>query len=430
MKLDAPIKIKVPVAARELKAGRPASVTRGWIVAAGAVAWFASLWFIRIGKLQNAVLAAVICMAALVVVNCACDVLFRKVQASPSTGLDWKKIRPSWYRTAIKFAGLLGSLGFIGALYWLFPEYHGDFYVDYKELLRRTLPWALALSMPYIYFVDARQKDPHDGYYAAGMALTLQFDKVDAAVLRQHCLSWLVKGFFAALMFTYYVRDLRKYFDYDFSGIRDFRAFYDGAYFIIFLADVGFACTGYFFTFRIFDTHVRRTEPTFKGWMAALVCYQPFWSFVSGAYLSYTSDFVWGNWLPVNSVFYVIWGSTILVLYGIYLWATIMFGCRFSNLTHRGILTNGPYRWTRHPAYIGKILAYWMTLVPFIISQSAGDSLRRCLLLGLLSYIYYIRAKTEEANLGADPAYVQYANWIKQHGIFRWFKRSPSISSR
>jgi protein-S-isoprenylcysteine O-methyltransferase Ste14 len=106
-----------------------------------------------------------------------------------------------------------------------------------------------------------------------------------------------------------------------------------------------------------------------------------------------------------------------------------MFGTRFSNLTHRGILTNGPYRWTKHPAYIAKNLAFWLTFIPFIVSQNIGDSIRRCVLLGLLNYVYYLRAKTEEANLSTDPVYAQYSEWMKEHGIFRWLRRPKSASS-
>lgn len=401
----------------------PRSATSGGIVAAGFAAWLGCLWLVRSLHFHDAVQAAALCMVGLAVVNFTLDALFLKVHAAESGGLDWKQYRPSWYRTAIKLIGLLASLGFIGALYWLFPEYHGNFYADYAHFLRSYLPWWLALAVPYIYFIDAYQKEPHDGYYAAGMACTLQFDKVDARVLWQHCLGWLVKGYFVALMFAYYARDTRNFITYDFSRIHDFRAVYDFAYYFIFLADTALACTGYIVTFRLFDTHIRRTEPTLKGWCVALVCYQPFWSWFSGAYLDYSKDFAWGAWLEGRPVLYAIWGSMILVLLGIYLWATIMFGCRFSNLTHRGILTNGPYRWTKHPAYISKNLAYWLIYIPFIVSQSPVDSIRRCLLLGLLNYVYYLRAKTEEANLSFDPVYVQYAAWMKEHGILRWLRR-------
>lgn len=413
----------------------PASATRGWIVAAGLAAWGGTLWLARSFKMLNAVEVAFICLSAMALVNYLLDALVLKVHQRESTGLDLRTWNPSVPRTVIKVVGLLASLGFIGLLYWIFPEYsrdffgdhqaHPTFYGDYKEFLAKILPWWIGLAIPYFYLVDARQKDQRDGYYAAGMALTLRFDQVDAKVLWQHCLSWLVKGFFLALMFTYYSRDIRIFINYDFSTLQNFRTFFDFTYFLIFLVDVGLCCTGYLFSLRIFDTHVRRAEPTFMGWGVALICYQPFWSWTSGAYLNYDTGFVWGRWLQDRPVPYAIWGSAILLFYGLYVWATIMFGARFSNLTHRGILTNGPYRWTKHPAYIAKCTAYWLTFVPFIISQSVGDSIRRCLLLGLLNYVYYLRAKTEEANLSSDPVYVQYTEWIQAHGIFRWLPTRP-----
>ena len=37
-----------------------------------------------------------------------------------------------------------------------------------------------------------------------------------------------------------------------------------------------------------------------------------------------------------------------------------------------------------------------------------------------ICFIYYLRAKTEENHLSIYPEYVEYANWINEHGIFRW----------
>jgi protein-S-isoprenylcysteine O-methyltransferase Ste14 len=426
MKSDALLDPRAKTAPHKIAATLPPSVTRGWIVAAGFITWAAALWSVRSFKFHDAILGTVLCMGALAVVNFGLDAWFLKIHQAQSAGLDWKLWRPAWHRATIKFAGLLASLGFIALLYWAFPEYHDPFYKDFMAFLRDYLPWWLALSIPYICLVDALQKDPHDGYYHAGLALTLQFDKVDGAILWQHCLGWLVKGFFIPIMFTYYVRDTRTFISYDFSTVHDFRTFYEFLYYFIFLADTAIGCAGYLLTLRFFDTHIRRAEPTFLGWMVALFCYQPFWSWFAGAYFNYSKDFAWGAWLQGHPVTYAIWGSIILALLGIYLWATVMFGCRFSNLTHRGIITNGPYRWTRHPAYIAKNISYWLIYVPFIVSQSPADSIRRCLLLGFINYIYYLRAKTEEANLAADPAYVQYSNWVKRHGIFRWLRKKQN----
>ena len=70
----------------------------------------------------------------------------------------------------------------------------------------------------------------------------------------------------------------------------------------------------------------------------------------------------------------VFWGSTILVCIAVYSWATISFGIRFSNLTNRGIITNGPYRYTKHPAYIAKNLSWWMESVPFVSNQVCSSA--------------------------------------------------------
>jgi steroid 5-alpha reductase family enzyme len=113
------------------------------------------------------------------------------------------------------------------------------------------------------------------------------------------------------------------------------------------------------------------------------------------------------------------------VLFAIYTWATVMFGCRFSNLTHRGILTNGPYRWTKHPAYVAKNLAWWMTSVPFVVSTTASDAFRQCALMLLFSGVYWLRARTEEAHLSRDPVYVEYSDWMARHGVFRRLGRRP-----
>ncbi|HYG24771.1 MAG TPA: isoprenylcysteine carboxylmethyltransferase family protein [Verrucomicrobiae bacterium] len=401
----------------------PASATNTWIVLAGFAALVVSLWFVRWMKIQNTVNAAMICMGAVALANFLPDLLLLKVHRRASTGIDWNNRSPSWNRVFTKFLGLLASLSAGAALYGLFPEYHGEFYNPFWELMRKILPWWIGLAIPYFYLVDSHQAEPEDGYYHAGLLAKFQFRKVDFKVLRQHALGWLVKIFFMALMFTYLVTDLRGFINYDFSTVKNFRTFFEFSYFYIFLADVALGCVGYLLSLRICDTHLRWAEPTAAGWLAALACYQPFWSLLGRLYFDYSSNFAWGPWLQNHPTIYCVWGAAIILLYGIYLWATIVFGCRFSNLTHRGIITNGPYRWTKHPAYIAKNLAYWMTFVPFIVSSSVADSIRRTVLLLLVNWIYWVRARTEEAHLSQDPAYVEYQDYIRRHGIFRWMGR-------
>jgi len=96
-----------------------------------------------------------------------------------------------------------------------------------------------------------------------------------------------------------------------------------------------------------------------------------------------------------------------------------VFGIRFSNLTYRGVLTNGPYRFTRHPAYLAKNLFWWASVLPFLVTTgSVADAVRNSFFLLIVNAIYYWRARTEEAHLLAeDPKYVEYHAWMAQHGL-------------
>ena len=88
-------------------------------------------------------------------------------------------------------------------------------------------------------------------------------------------------------------------------------------------------------------------DSTALGWISALVCYQPFWSLISRQYIDYDTGLSWGVWFHDIPWLYDLWGCLILFTVVVYVWATIAFGARFSNLTHRGIITNGPYRYTK-----------------------------------------------------------------------------------
>jgi protein-S-isoprenylcysteine O-methyltransferase Ste14 len=130
-------------------------------------------------------------------------------------------------------------------------------------------------------------------------------------------------------------------------------------------------------------------------------------------------------------------GALLVLLTGIYAWATVAFGLRFSNLTHRGILTHGPYRWSRHPAYLSKNLFWWFSSLPFLaVSGSLTDMVRNCALMAATNGIYYWRAKTEEKHLSADPNYREYWDWMERNGAvpraFAWMsgrrKAAPIVA--
>jgi protein-S-isoprenylcysteine O-methyltransferase Ste14 len=371
---------------------------------------------------------------ALIVIGCAAlgiflpDLLWQKVQlrslvAAPGSG--------NWPRVGVKALGLAGSVGFIALLYWMFPEYFQGqpFYGNYYAALKVLLPaWAL-IALPYLYWVDRRMREPQDGLWQLGQLLLGRWRGLDLALIGQHLLGWLVKGFFLPLMFTYFCDNLNKLLHYDLKLLHSFQGLYDWAYFFMYFIDVSLVSMTYLMALKATDTQIRSTEPSMFGWVIALVCYQPFWSLISRQYIDYDTGVSWGGWLGGVPWLYGVWAGLILLMVAVYVWATISFGARFSNLTHRGIITNGPYRYTKHPAYLAKNLSWWLISTPFILSGGVEATLRRCLLLVLLNVIYYLRAKTEERHLGLDPVYRRYSEWIEAHGLLRGLNRIPVIGT-
>lgn len=78
-------------------------------------------------------------------------------------------------------------MGFVGLLYWLFPEYHADFYARYFSMLAIVLPAWVSLALPYFFFVDRKMARPLDGYWHMGKLVTLQWDKMDGKVVGSSC---------------------------------------------------------------------------------------------------------------------------------------------------------------------------------------------------------------------------------------------------
>jgi protein-S-isoprenylcysteine O-methyltransferase Ste14 len=191
---------------------------------------------------------------------------------------------------------------------------------------------------------------------------------------------------------------------------------------LLFVIDVQIGTVGYLLTLRPLDSHIRSGNPFLAGWLAALMCYPPFvWGIIGpdNSVLSYEMGTPgWAHWFAGNPTVLWAWGGVLVFLTGIYAWATVVFGIRFSNLTYRGVITNGPYRFTRHPAYLSKNLFWWASVLPFLVADgSVADAVRNSVFLLVVNGIYYWRARTEEAHLLAeDPKYSEYHAWMERHG--------------
>ncbi len=398
----------------------PKSATLFYIGLTGVFVYFLTIYFLKIFAIE-AFYSAIISICTVSVSMIILEKFHLQKEHKESSGIDFSKPHTiDFKRVLIKLIGLYGTIGIVAVFYWIFPEYQTDFFNNYFRLLKLLLPLILIGAIPYFFILDRYMNEPCDSYWHAGNVFLCKFSIVDKSILKHHFLGWLVKVFFLALMFSYLVGNTGYLLSSNFSSAKDnFSTFYDYMYNLLYSIDLLYVSAGYMLTLKIFDSHIRTTEPSLLGWVVALHCYQPFWSLFSNSYLNYDDGYFWGNMLADHYELYKIYGSVILLLITIYVLSTIVFGIRFSNLTNRGIITNGPYRLMKHPAYISKNLSWWLISVPFISSAGIGDALRHSLLLVILNIIYYLRAKTEERHLSLDPVYVEYATAMNEKGLFK-----------
>ncbi len=398
----------------------PKSATLFYIGIVGVIIYFITISFLRkysVDTFWGAIISIIAVSSAMIIL----EKFHLSTPHRHSSGIDFSKgNRIDTGRVLIKLLGLYGTIGLAALFYWIFPEYRGEFYNNYFRLVKILLPILLIGSIPYFFILDRYMKNPLDSYWHAGNFFLLRWKQIDRNILKHHMTGWLVKVFFLALMFTYLMNNTGYLMTTALPNRKtDFPLFYDYMYNLLFSIDLLYVSAGYLLTLKIFDSHIRTAEPTFLGWAVALICYQPFWSLFSNSYLNYDDNYYWGNMLVNSYPVYKFWGSCILLLITIYVLSTVAFCVRFSNLTNRGIITNGPYRFMKHPAYISKNLSWWLISIPFISSEGFDVALKHSLLLLFLNIIYYIRAKTEERHLSLDPVYVQYATSMNELGIFK-----------
>ena len=352
------------------------------------------------------------------------DVLVLRVYRNKSTGLEWDKSQPpDLARVATKLLGLAFTLGLIALAYWAFPEYHGSFYDPLYGALRRFWVSLVIIAVTYVWFVDGLMTEPRDAYWQLGRVVLGRFSDARAPEIANHFRGWLVKAYFFPLMFVWLHNSVHELIHFDLVGATwtNLRT-YDFLYTLVFGVDLMFTTAGYALSLKVIDTHIRTAEPTVYGWAVALFCYQPFFSLMDKQYVAYGGGPGFGQWLAAWPNIRILWAVVILVLLWIYTLATVAFGVRFSNLTHRGILTGGPYRYTKHPAYITKNLSWWLISIPFLHAPPT-EAIRHSLLLGCINMIYFLRARTEEAHLSRDPDYVAYALWMNENGLLRFLGR-------
>lgn len=351
------------------------------------------------------------------------DLLVARVQDRESAGLGAQN-PPDTGRVAVKLFAFFVTVAVVAGIYYFLPFYGRRRFETFLEVGLYVLPIVLILSIPYFFYIDRRQKNPRDGSWEMGQLLMGRVAGRDWAVIKTYVLGWAIKAFFLPIMagpFLSVGSGLAA------SGVDFYLRSQVQVYFLIFqivlFLDLAVAVLGYMLTLRIFDSHIRSVNPLAWGWVVTIACYYPFWSLGIGNWFSYGDGNNWVDWLGGDMTLLLIWGAVLSGLKITWLWANASFGLRFSNLTHRGILTGGPFRFSKHPSYLSKNLAWWLISMPFLTAAGWEVAALNCLSLLAINTVYFLRARAEEKHLSEDPTYVAYALWMNDHGLLAWPSR-------
>jgi protein-S-isoprenylcysteine O-methyltransferase Ste14 len=303
----------------------------------------------------------------------------------------------------------------INLLYGFSDYLNGKNYTYFFSHFIDAYFWVFIFLYPvYLHFFEPRQTE-QDKYInclrwtlrplLSWLPITFKsFNSASPAVLqspvKKGFLILAVKFFFLPLLASWVIGNiihqgnLLQSFEWTFHQINAFILA------LLILTDTSIFLSGYMFESHRANNQIRSVEPTLLGWIVCLWCYPPFneYSFDIFDYQLFSIHINIDAWAAPIVL------SSITLLWAIFVWASFTLGLKASNLTNRGTVSNGPYRYCRHPAYTAKILIWGIEAV-FLGKYFIG------LLIGY-ALIYYLRAWTEERHLALDKEYRDYQQQV------------------
>ncbi len=316
----------------------------GLVGLAGLASWIIIARYFHMDGPHAGLAAVVACAVPMLLWSLLVD----RVHRRPSTGIDWAKARPLSAVVdiaIIKLTGLWITWGIIALFYMTGSWYMEGDYRYAMTVMAHAAPVVVMLSIPYVFWLDRYLVEPRDGAYAFGQWLIGgAAGKPQPGAIGNHARSWTVKAFFLAFMISVVPGNFAGMVNWQAADLWTNPASLAGFLItLMFVVDVAYATAGYVLTMRPLDAHIRTANPLLAGWVAALICYPPFVLMGEGGPLYYEAGTQsWDVWFAGHPTLLWIWGGVLVLLTGIYAWARVAFGLRFSNLTNRGVLTHGP----------------------------------------------------------------------------------------
>ena len=361
--------------------------------------------------------AAFVSLAITAVIIATHDIVVLGVHRRPSAGLGQMRAADS-RRVLIKTIGLAATLAIVyGLSAWLLPLLGGS-----PTIVLAIYPLIFILILTaapfYFHWMDRRMDVPEDATWHVGQLILGRWRSCDLGCVADYTKGWAIKAYFLPLMLGGLLNVATALGGLTDAPPQTMAETFLAMFKVLLFVDLTVAVLGYMMTFRVLDTHIRSCNPLLWGWVVTIVCYAPFWGYVAPVLFDYGDGMSWVDWFDNHPVALFFWGMAILLLRGFWAWSNCCFGLRFSNLTHRGILTSGPFGWTKHPSYISKNIGWWLISMPFLSAEGLQTALAASAALVGVNLVYLLRARAEERHLSEDPDYVAYALWMNRHGVF------------
>lgn len=245
------------------------------------------------------------------------------------------------------------------------------------------------------------------------------------AAERLGLLTVLLKGFFCPLMILYLCGSLASVLENgaqlsheaSLPGSNFLHLFNAHGFWFLFqltlLIDVGYFTVGYVVEHPALGNEIRSVDPSWTGWAVTLACYPPFNGITVKILGGNVADFPQFG----NPLIHLTLNGLLLFAMAVYASASVALKWKASNLTHRGIVSSGPYRYVRHPAYVAKNLAWWIASTPAFLSAAEHSWWNGLLVVGAAaawSALYALRALTEEDHLkSVDGEYASYCELVR-----------------
>lgn len=279
-------------------------------------------------------------------------------------------------------------------------------------------PWALwfidyywlafTLAGP-IYFFDQRgrftlENDKYQALLVFVLRWLLRYWGVRISwspLVRLGLLTVLLKLFFMPYIVTWFAGNLGNLWQALHPVQWDFRSINHILIELSLFIDVAIFGFGYLIESKRLDSEIKSVDPSWFGWLVCLWCYPPFNNF---SFLPFDIA-LFPIKVETSDTMRLFFNGLEPVLWGIFAWSSLALGFKASNLTARGIILHGPYRWVRHPAYAAKLAVWWIQGVIF------GEFTIGILLA--FTVMYGLRAWTEERHLVSVDDYRDYCQEVQ-----------------